>query len=374
MTLTVAHVITTLDLAGAQLLLHRLVSRLDPALVRGEVVSLGPAGPAGALLEEAGWPVTTLDMRPGRVRPRDLRRLAQELRRIDPDVIHTWMYHADLLGGVIGRLTTRSAVIWSLHQTALPAGDIRRSTRAIARVNAALSWVVPRTVASTSWSARDFHVGLGYRSSRIVVIPTSFDVPPPAPRGPLRAELGIASDAPIVVRVGRFHAQKDYPTFLRAMDLVLERRPDVHAVLVGEGVTADNPGLPLPEEAGRRARVHLLGERSDASTLVASCDVAVSSSAFGESTPLVIGEAMAAGVPVVATDVGDCARLVGDTGRVVPARDMEALAEAVLELLALPAADRAFLGQKARERIRVNYSLDAMAQHYARGYAVVAER
>lgn len=368
MTLTVAHVITTLDLAGAQLLLHRLVSRLDPELVRGEVISLGPAGPAGPLLEEAGWPVTALNMRPGRVRPRDLRRLAQELWRIDADIVHTWMYHADLLGGVVARLTTRSAVMWSLHQTALPAGDIRRSTRVISRVNAALSWVVPRTIASTSWSARDFHVGLGYRGSRIVVIPTSFDLPPLTPRGPLRAELGIAADAPVVVRVGRFHAQKDYPTFLRAMDLVLDVRPDVHAVLVGEGVTAANPGLPLPAGAGRQARVHLLGERADAPALVAECDVAVSSSAFGESTPLVIGEAMAAGVPVVTTDVGDCARLVGDTGRVVPVRDADALAATVLALLGLPVEARFELGQRARRRICDEFSLDEMARRYEELY------
>jgi glycosyltransferase involved in cell wall biosynthesis len=371
MTLRVAHVITTLDLAGAQLLLHRLVDRLDPAVVRGEVIGLGPTGPAAALLEQAGWPVTTLDMASGRVRLQDLRRLTRELRRIDADVVHTWMYHPELLGGLVARTTTRTPVLWSLHQSALPAGDMRRSTRAIARINAMLSPWVPAQIVSTSWAARDYHVGLGYTGAKIVVVPTSFDLSEAPPASSLRAELGIPRQAPVVVRVGRFHAQKDYPTLLRAMDLVLAERDDVHVVLMGEGVTPRNPALPSPSDP---RRVHLLGERADAPALVAACDVAVSSSAFGESTPLVIGEAMAAGVPVVTTDVGDSARLVGDTGRVVPPRDAAALAAATTELLALDLGARRALGQVGRDRIREHFSLDVMVARYVELYQDLAGR
>jgi glycosyltransferase involved in cell wall biosynthesis len=369
MSIKVAHVITTLDLAGAQILLHRLVARLDPAEVTGEVISLGPTGPAAQLLEEAGWPVTALSMAPGRVRPRDVVRLVRELRRIDADVVHTWMYHADLLGGLVARLTSRSRIVWSLHQSALPAGDIKRSTRAIAWLNALLSWVVPRAIVSTSWSARDYHARLGYRRSIISVVPTSFDVPSRPAERVLRRELGLTSDVPIIIRVGRFHAQKDYPTFLRAMDIVLAERDDVHVVAVGADVIDDNLGLPLPRDPARRARVHLLGERADAPDLVAGCDVAVSSSAFGESTPLVLGEAMAARVPVVTTDVGDCARLVGETGQVVPPRDAEALSAAVLQVLALPPVERSVLGQAARLRIAEHFSLAVMARRYLDIYA-----
>jgi glycosyltransferase involved in cell wall biosynthesis len=374
MSVRVAQVITTLDLAGAQLLLHRLVGRLDPAEVTGEVISLGPRGPAAALLEEAGWPVTALDMAPGRVRPRDLVRLGRELRRIDPDVVHTWMYHADLLGGVVARLVTRSRVMWSLHQSALPAGDMKRSTRAIARLNALLSWVVPRLIVSTSWSAHAYHTGLGYRKSIITVVPTSFDVPTKPPGGLLRRELELGPDVPIVIRVGRFHAQKDYSTFLRAMDIVLGERADVHVVGVGAGVTAENPDLPLPRDPARRARVHLLGERGDAVELVAECDVAVSSSVFGESTPLVIGEAMAAGLPVVTTDVGDSAALVGKTGRVVPAREARPLAAQILEMVDLPRPARAALGAAARTRITEHYSLVSMTREYAAAYKDLSRR
>jgi glycosyltransferase involved in cell wall biosynthesis len=374
MSVKVAHVITTLDLAGAQLLLHRLAARLDSAEVTGEVICLGTTGPAARLLEETGWPVTTLDMAPGRVRPRDLVQLARELRRINADVVHTWMYHADLLGGVVARLVTRSRVMWSLHQSALPPGDMKRSTRAIARLNALLSWVVPGVIVSTSWSARDYHAGLGYRKSIITVVPTSFDVPSRPPESVLRRELGLAPDVPIVIRVGRFHAQKDYPTFLRAMDIVLGERDDVHVVGVGAGVTAENPDLLLPHDPARRARVHLLGERVDAVELVADCDVAVSSSAFGESTPLVIGEAMAAGVPVVTTDVGDSAALVGETGRVVPAREPRPLAASTAELLALEAGTRHALGQAAQGRIREHFSLDVMMVRYAGLYGSLASR
>lgn len=365
MTVRVVHVITTLDRAGAQLLLCRLVSRLDASRVAGEVICLGPDGPAGDELEAAGWPVTAINMRPGAVRRADLQRLGHALRRADADVTHTWMYHADLLGGLVARARTHSRVIWSLHQSALPADQFRRSTRAIARLNAGLSWVVPDRIVSTSWSARDFHARLGYRQSKIDVIPTSFEIRRVPRSGRLRRELGVGPDVPLVVRVGRFHAQKDYPTFFCAMESVLAKDPLVHVVAIGEEVTADNAGLGLPSDL---SRVHLLGERADAADLVADCDVAVSSSAFGESTPLVIGEAMAAGVPVVTTDVGDSARLVGDTGRVVLERNPVALSAAVLELLRDDQVQRESRIAATQARIVTEYGLDVMVTRYEELY------
>lgn len=373
MTLRVLHIITTLDRAGAELLLANTVAACDPNEVHGEVVCLAERGEVAALIEEAGWPVRSLGMEPGAVRRRDVAELRRIVRAADPDVVHTWMYHADLLGGVVAGVLERRPVVWSLHQTALPPGDIRRSTRAIARLNAALSWLLPRRVIATSQAALEFHAALGYRRSRMVLVPTAFSVTARADRRPprLREELGIPSDAAIIGRVGRFHPQKDYPTLLAAGEEVLRQHPDAHLVLIGRDVVPENPELGLPEDPEIRARVHALGLRVDAAHLAADVDIAVSSSAFGESTPLVIGEAMAAGVPVVTTDVGDCAQLVGDTGRVVPPRDGAALAEAVLELLAMGPGERAAMGVAARRRIEERFSLPTMVQRYVAIYEEV---
>lgn len=370
MSIRVLHIITTLDRAGAELLLANTVAACDPDEIQGEVVCLAQRGEVAALIEEAGWPVHSLGMQAGTIRWRDVAELRRIMRDVDPDVVHTWMYHADLVGGVVAGVLERRPVVWSLHQTALPPGDIRRSTRVIARLNAALSWVLPRRVIATSKAALEFHGRLGYRRSRMVFVPTAFPIASGAERtvGGLREELGIASDAVLIGRVGRFHAQKDYPTLLAGGEEVLRQHPDAHLVLIGRDVVPENSKLELPEDPGIRGRVHALGLRVDAARLAADFDIAVSSSAFGESTPLVIGEAMAAGVPVVTTDVGDCAELVGNAGKVVPPRDAARLAEAVLALLAMSPDERAAMGTEAKRRIEEGFSLRTMVQRYAEVY------
>jgi len=147
--------------------------------------------------------------------------------------------------------------------------------------------------------------------------------------------------------------------------MLVARRPDVHFVLVGSGVDPRNAELTRRvAECGLVGRVHLLGERHDLAALTPGFDLATLSSAWGEAFPNVIGEAMACGVPVVATDVGDAAEIVADGGRVVPARDSGALASAWDGLLALGPDALARLGRAARERVRTHYSLRAVAERY----------
>jgi glycosyltransferase involved in cell wall biosynthesis len=140
----------------------------------------------------------------------------------------------------------------------------------------------------------------------------------------------------------------------------------VQFLLAGDGVEPHNTQLSAwIAETGVAERFHLLGARDDMHRLTAALDVALVSSAFGEAFPLVVGEAMACAVPCVVTDVGDAAFMVGDGGRVVPARDPAALAEAALELLTQRPQERAALGQRARERIASEFELSAVVARYA---------
>jgi glycosyltransferase involved in cell wall biosynthesis len=158
---------------------------------------------------------------------------------------------------------------------------------------------------------------------------------------------------------------KDYPTFLEAAALIVKTHPQTVFILVGTGVDASNAELTsLIESLGIQKHVHLLGERSDLPAITASLDIAVSSSAFGEGFPNVVGEAMACGVTVVATDIGDTAWVMGDTGMLVQAKDPTKLAEACLHLLNLPEAERRALGEQGRQRIAENFSLASVLQHF----------
>jgi glycosyltransferase involved in cell wall biosynthesis len=202
----------------------------------------------------------------------------------------------------------------------------------------------------------------------MVVIPNGFDLselrPDPAARQDVRRELEVGERAPLVGMAARFHPQKDHASFLEAAKILHGRLPDVRFLLCGDGVTCENRALSdRVRQAGLADHAHLLGVRGDVPRLLAALDVAVLSS-VGEAFPLVLGEAMACGVPCVATDVGDAARIIGETGEVVPPRDPAALAAALERVLNLEPERRRELGMAARQRIEENYSIERIAKRY----------
>jgi glycosyltransferase involved in cell wall biosynthesis len=210
----------------------------------------------------------------------------------------------------------------------------------------------------------------------MVVLPNGFDLdafqPDPAARGSVRQELGISEETPLIGLVARFHPQKDHHNFMQAAAQLHARLPNVHFLLCGAGVTPENPALAQwVEEAGLRANVHLLGVRQDVPRLSAALDIATSSSS-GEGFPNVVGEAMACGVPCVVTDVGDAALIVGETGRVVPPHDAQALADAWHDLLNAGEDYRYELGMAARRRVQECFSMTTISRRYEQLYEEIA--
>jgi glycosyltransferase involved in cell wall biosynthesis len=158
---------------------------------------------------------------------------------------------------------------------------------------------------------------------------------------------------------------KDYPTFLQAAALITQKIPHTEFHLAGSGIDPTNTDLTqLIADLHLQNHVHLHGDHPDIPALTASLDLAVSSSAFGEGFPNVVGEAMACAVPVVATDIGDTAWVMGDTGTLVPPRDPQALATAALKILTLPVEQRQTLGHQGRTRIESHFSLPSILTHF----------
>jgi glycosyltransferase involved in cell wall biosynthesis len=368
------YVITGLELGGAEVMLYELLGALDPARYRPAVISLSVPGPLEPRIAALGVPVESLGMVAGRPTPGDLLRLARRLRTLRPDLVQTWMYHADLLGGLAARLVSRAPVVWSLHNSNLDPRTTRWTTRATVRLCARLSRRVPARILSCSEVSASLHRALGYNPDKMLVIPNGFDMdtyrPNPAHYAAVRAELDLPPNALLVGLAARWHPQKDHPSFVAAAARVAREQPGAWFLLAGTGMTEDNAELAdLIAASGAADRFRLLGPRSDMPRLNAALDVAVTASAYGEAFPLVVGEAMACGVPCVATDVGDSALLVGDAGRVVAPRDRDALAAAIAEVLALPAEVRCALGEAARARVAANFALPVIAGHYQSLYS-----
>ncbi len=368
-------VITGLRTGGAELTLLKVLERLDPAWAP-RVISLTDVGEVGRRIEALGIPVEALGLTPGRVGPLAVARLATRLRALRPDVVHTWMYHADLVGGLAAKLAGGCGIGWAIHNTSLDPDRTKLSTRLVARACARLSRLVPDRILSVSEAARAAHIAIGYAAGRLVVVPNGFDLsrfrPDGEARAEVRRELGLAAEAPVVGLVARWDPLKNIEGFVTVAGLVHGRRADARFVLVGAGLDRDNARLAeCTQDAGVSGATRLLGPRDDVPRLMAALDVLVSPS-WGEAFPSVLGEAMACGVPCAVTAAGDSAMIVGDSGRVVACGDMAGLAAATDDLLALSPTQRAELGARARGRVASQFEIGAIVKKYELFYAGLA--
>lgn len=345
----VMHVITGLTRGGAESQLTTLLCADAPGMGRAVVISLLPGGAYRPALESAGVPVYDLGMTRGRPNPLGLLRLARLIRRYRPHVLHAWMYHAQLpatLALAISGCRRGTRLVWGVRCSNMDFARYGRSLRWVVRACGRLS-SRPDAVLFNSEASITAHRELGFRSRRSELVDNGIDPerfrPEPSLRSRVRAELGIDPGAHLVAHIARVDPMKDHATFLAALD----RLTHAEALLIGPGTER----LAAPPNA------RALGARCDVERLLAAADLIVSSSAFGEGFSNTLAEGMAAGLPAVATDVGDSARIVGATGRIVPPRDPAALAEAMGALLGESKAARAARGLAARRRIESRFSL-----------------
>lgn len=371
----ICHIITGLNDGGAEAVLYRLISHDSPA--RHHVISLTGPGKYGPLLQERGVPVTCLHMRPDRLSPGAIWRLWRELRRMKPRVVQTWMFHADLLGGIVARLAGCRNVCWSIHHSSFEPGATHRRTILIARISARLSRIIPRRIVVVGNKARDIHADGGYDRDRMEVIWNGIDIleyyPDEQMRVKLRAELRIAHDAAVIGFVARFDPQKDHDNLLRALALLRERGTTPVCLLVGTGMDDRNQTLIKKiTELNLKEQIQLLGSRDDIPAVMNAIDLHVMSSS-AESFGNVLIEAMACYTPCVTTDVGDAALIVGDTGWTVPPRDPAALAGAIAEALTEVHSPAWQARQTAaRSRITDNFSIKRMVSRYREVWASIS--
>jgi len=368
--LTILHLITGLETGGAERMLLHLVSRADRSRLRPVVVSMTGPGTMGPLIEGAGVPLRTLGIRRGVPDPRGIARLARILREFRPAVLQTWLYHADLLGLIVWRLGLAPHLVWGLQ------GTETIDTPVVRRL---LAWssASPDAVVTVSRVGQRFHQGIGYHPRRWAHLPNAVDTtalrPDAEARRRGRLALGIPDRTIAILLPARYHPMKDHGNFLAAAARLAPARPEALFVLAGAGTEDANPALTgMISAHGIGGRVLRLGERRDLERLYPAFDIVSLSSAFGEALPMVLGEAMSCGIPCVATDSGDAALVIGDTGVVVPPRAPAALAAGWERLLALGPEGRRALGARARARILEHYDLDRVVPRYAALYEEIA--
>ncbi len=371
----ILHVITGLDTGGAELMLKRLVeSHRGSSDYRHVIVSLRGIGSVGPIIRDLGVEVVALGVERPLFAPAAFPRLVSEIRKRRPDIVQTWMYHADLIGGLAARAAGVRHVLWGVRIAETgPAMGSSRLTPFVRWLCASLSRTVPEVIVYVAHSARSVHEKIGYARSKGVVISNGYQVPEQPSPQPLRSELGLPSNLLLIGSAGRYNAQKDHRTFIEALKLVAEVVPHVHFVLMGRDVDPANAELrSWIRDNGVEGRVHLLGNRPDLLTCLAGLDLFCLHS-VSEGFPNVVAEAMSVAVPCVVTDVGDSAFLVADTGRVVPPRRPDLLAAALISACAAPPEERQAMALAARRRIIENFSMDAIRARYEELYAGIVD-
>jgi glycosyltransferase involved in cell wall biosynthesis len=375
----ILHIITDLSVAGAEIKLYKVLAACDRSRFEPAVISMRNQGDLRGPIEAMGVPVYGLGISgplPGLF---PVARLTRIVRSFRPDLIHGWMYHANLAAQfAAGVMRDRPAVLWSIHQSLYNFDYEKRLTTQIIKLCARWSHLPDKVIYNSSISAQQ-HEAIGYQPDKRVVLGYGFDTsvftPSDEARLSVRAELGISEDAILIGLAGRYHPAKDHSNFLRAASLLKSDHTNVRFVLCGRGVDSDNEALSqLVRDLKLADDTHLLGERRDIQRIIASLDIAASSSNT-EGFPNVIGEAMSSGVPCVVTSISDLPEVIGDTGLVVPPRNAEALAAALHELIELGKERRRRLGAEARKRIIDRFSLNAAVAQYEKTYQnVIAAR
>jgi len=364
----ITHIITDLDTGGAEVMLCKLLSSLHNDAVNSMVISLMGRGKITEQIEALGVRVETLDLEQGE-RPgwRTVKKLRQFMRAFNPDIVQGWMYHGNIVATVavflFDPMCRKVKLFWNVRQTLYDINNEKIQTRWLIVLGRWLSFF-PHSIIYNSNLSAEQHCNVGYLSKKTKIIPNGFDLqkfkPDQHRRQQLREELGVAESVLLVGHISRLHPMKDHATLLRAIDRVVDSlsstgsKQEVLFLLIGQGVTS---------ELSTNPAVHFLGERSDIPKIMSAIDIVVSSSAWGEGFPNVIGEAMASEVPCVVTDVGDSAYIVGKYGRVCSVGDDQCIANSILQLIENK-QERETVGKQARKRIKENYSMDKIKKEY----------
>lgn len=365
----VTHLISNLDVGGAEGSLCTLVEARPRGDVQHTVISMLESGVHAERLRDAGAELVELPGRRSISMALQFPELGRALGASRPDVVNCWMYHANLAASLAAKLGYFHApTIWGVRQSLARLSNEKPLTQAVVTAAVPLRRHPEAIVYNSMRSALD-HEALGYPPAKRWIINNAVDTDRFQPRSGARAALvralSVTDDALLIGRVGRKSRMKDHGTLLAAMNLIRRQFPNAHLVLVGRGMDAGDIELESVVSSHQLAgAVHFLGQRTDVELLYPAFDLLLSSSSDNEGFPNVVAEALACGVPAAVTDVGESRAIVRHDGWVVPPRNPEALAAIAGELLGMSLETRRSLGRDARQSVIERFGTERMLSEF----------
>jgi glycosyltransferase involved in cell wall biosynthesis len=359
---------TSMGMGGAdqQILILARAMRARGHEVR--IVALAPLGAMGQEAQREGIPTESLELQRSLADLPRIIHLVRMLRAWRPDVLHSHMVHANLLARAVRPLARIPALVSTIHSV----NDGGRLRMAAYRLTGGL--VDRYTIISRVAAERYIAIG-AVPAHLLEVVPNAVDTEHfrhrSEARAAVRTELGLGNEF-VWIAVGRFEEPKDYPTMITAFAQLTSRRPTSRLLLVGKGSLREQVER-LVQAAGLTSQVRFLGVRRDVPELMSAADGYVLSSAW-EGMPVVLLEAAAVGLPIVATRVGGVPEVVehGSTGLLVPPRDPASLTRGMDAIEALDSDSRTTMGARGRALVEQRYGITTIMQIWERIYRVFA--
>ncbi len=358
-------------------MLKRLIESNPASISETVVVSLTSLGAIGDALSSQGVRIHALGMSTALNFPITLWRLIRLIRKYRPAIVQTWLYHADLLGGLAARIAGSCSIVWNVRSTAIPQGALS-VTYWIIRLCAIVSHFIPDRIICCANAAKTAHIKLRYAADKMIVISNGYDFSAfdqySNSRVKARLELGLDHTDILIGVVGRFDPLKDFNNFVTAASHMAAKRSDVKFVMVGRGNEWSNLTLrSWIEEAGLLEQFKLLGQQTTVGYFLSAMDIFCLSS-VNEAFPNVVVEAMTIGLPCVVTRAGDAADILGDDDFVVPVKDSISLADALLRMCDHDPVDRKMLGDRNAKRVRQEYEIEKIMRKYEEVYDEVSRK
>lgn len=363
----ILHIITNLNLGGAEVQLYKIVENLK-ADHQIKVISLLSMGDIGGKLIKSGVELSIINFSKKRFFFFSFLKLCTSISKFKPDIVHTWMYHANLIGGLASKMTKVKNIFWSIHHNDLSIFHNKLSTVIIAKFGAFFSYLIPKKIICVSKDVKIKHISFGYQKKKMVFIPNGIDVLEFSKivnaRHLLFEKYNFTNDTKLIGFPSRFDPIKNHEGFFASIADIRTTNPNINLqiVLCGKNIDLNNDELvTMINKYGLIDCVHLLGIIHNMPLFMSSIDLLVNNS-YGESFSLILAEALSCETLCVSTIEGDPESIIQGIGMHVPVGNTPLLSKAIINMIKSDSLEEN--KTKGREKIISSYSMEIVMKKY----------
>ena len=360
-------IIVSLNTGGAQSILIRMLKNINKEKFKVYVISLTDKGELGDTITNLGFPLLTLNMKKNCSIFSSLFKLIKLMKKIKPDIVHTWMYHSDLIGGLAAKILGVKLIIWGVRSADFFSPATPISTKFIVKVCAFLSNFLPDKIVYNSYKGQEFHHSIGYQPKKSYLIYNGVDTNKfksnTSSSKLLKNRLKIDVNKKVIGLIARYDYLKNHEGFIEMASYIIKEDKSFHFLMIGDYVKDNSIMLQALKKKKLEKKFHLLDNVNEVENIISGLDAVVITST-SEAFPNVLIESMSCGVPCFSTDVGDVKKIIHDHEWVVPVNDMKQLANVCIRYFDYKEKHKKLVKQEMINRTHKVFSSELATNYY----------